>query len=117
MNAYTVGQLSERIAVLTKKLEEDMKASNIESPTLDDHTTSDLSSVDQGAAMELAGLAKQLEHLALGPRQSIGMMALSVSYHTKPSAAQLTNSRYTMHLLWEPLLFLISLASSLPKAR
>ncbi|KAH7309793.1 O-methyltransferase-domain-containing protein [Stachybotrys elegans] len=80
MSARTIGQLSECIAVLTKKLEEEMKGNNIKSPTLGDDNESfvDLSSVDQKAAMELAGLAGELQHLALGPRQSIGMMALSV---------------------------------------
>ncbi|KAK7999440.1 hypothetical protein PG990_012040 [Apiospora arundinis] len=61
----TVAELGERIATLAKKIEEGQKQN-------------DLSSVDPNTAIELAEASKELEQLVLGPRQTLGMMGLSI---------------------------------------
>lgn len=61
----TIGELGERIATLAKKVEENQKQN-------------DVSSVDPDTAIELAEASRVLEQLVLGPRQTLGMMGLSV---------------------------------------
>ncbi|KAK6829706.1 s-adenosyl-l-methionine-dependent methyltransferase [Apiospora arundinis] len=61
----TIGELGERIATLAKKIGEDQKQN-------------DVSSVDPNTTIELAEASRELEQLVLGPRQTLGMMGLSI---------------------------------------
>ncbi|KAK6860651.1 hypothetical protein PG995_004287 [Apiospora arundinis] len=61
----TIAELGKHIATLAKKIEEDQKQN-------------DVSLVDPNTAIELAEASRELEQLVLGPRQTLGMMGLSI---------------------------------------
>lgn len=83
MSGRNLTELGEEISRLTKKITQDLHSRGQAIPSIHDTSLSGTESVlDRESALKLAEAARELEALALGPHQTLGLMGLSVSTYT-----------------------------------
>lgn len=83
MSGRNLTELGEEVSRLTKKITQDLQSRGQAIPSIHDTSlTGTESVVDRESALKLAEAARELEALALGPHQTLGLMGLSVSTYT-----------------------------------
>ena len=81
MPGRNLTELGDEISRLTKKITQDLQARGQAIPSTHDTSTAGKeAALDGESALRLAEAARELEALALGPHQTLGLMGLSVEF-------------------------------------
>lgn len=79
MSGRSLTELGEEVSRLTKKIAQGLQDRGQAIPCTHDTSAGAEPVVDGESALKLAEAARELEALALGPHQTLGLMGLSVS--------------------------------------
>lgn len=90
MSGRNLLELGEEISRLTREIAQDLQARGQMIPSINDTSPAGTEGPlgDAGSALELAEAARELEALALGPHQALGLMGLAVSNNSQKSTSQ-----------------------------
>lgn len=92
MSGRNLTELGEEVSRLTKKITLDLQARGQAVPSIHDTSSAGMEPVIDGeSALKLAEAARELEALALGPHQTLGLMGLSVSIQTGSRELQINH--------------------------
>lgn len=87
MSGRNLTELGEEVSRLTKKIAETLRDRGQAIPWTHDTSAGTEPVIDSESALELAEAARELEVLALGPHQTLGLMGLSVSIQSREPQA------------------------------
>jgi len=95
MPRRSIGELGEIIFRLTRSIEEASSVKGVKGPTLNDEISHNFAEIKPQEIAELIEAARELEVLAQGPRQTLGLMGLSVYLSRYTSLTVMSTHEFT----------------------